>query len=173
MVRNVSAQHKQYCNIVLYKICYRRAMLCTCMKFNLVAKGEKFPTSTEKRRSDPRSMGTTGFLFVANSMSGFVMSGERTAPRLEFNRHEILGTCPLLGHAILNSWDMPAPWDMPFKILGTCPLLGQALRNSWVKPSNAQPCWLMFALSPLQMYDIPYRPCEVHICQAQSQCSII
>ena len=76
--------------------------------------------------------------FVANSIYGFVMSGERTAPRLEFNRHEILGTCPLLGHALLNSWDTPAPlghalqnyWDMP--ALGTCPskFLGQAVQCS-------------------------------------------
>jgi len=40
-----------------------------------------------------------------------------------------LGTCPskCLGQA--------RSWDRPFKILGTGPLLGQALQNSWDKPA--------------------------------------
>ena len=50
---------------------------------------------------------------------------------------KMLGTSPLLGHALLNAWDRPALgtgpskflgqarfWDMPFKMLGTGPLLG-------------------------------------------------
>jgi hypothetical protein len=57
----------------------------------------------------------------------------------------MLGTSPLLGQALQNSWDRPAlgtgpskflgqarSWDRPFKILGTSPLLGHALQNAWV-----------------------------------------
>ena len=54
----------------------------------------------------------------------------------------MLGTGPLLGHALYNAWDMPAfgtgssksfgqgrSWGMPFEILGTDPLVGHALQD--------------------------------------------
>ena len=60
----------------------------------------------------------------------------------------ILGTGPLLGHALLSSWDKPAlgtcplkflgqarSCDRPFDILGTCPLLEHALLTCWDKPA--------------------------------------
>ena len=56
----------------------------------------------------------------------------------------ILGTCPLLGQALQNSWDKPALGTCPskflgqarscdrlFKFLGTGPLLGHALEHTW------------------------------------------
>jgi hypothetical protein len=72
---------------------------------------------------------------------------------------KILGTGPLLGQAIQNSWDRPAlgtgpskflgqtsSQDRPFKIPGTSPLLGQALQNSWNNPAIGT-CPLMFLVA--------------------------
>ena len=56
----------------------------------------------------------------------------------------LLGTGPLLGHALQTAWDRPVlgtgplkclgqarSGDMPSKMIGTGPFLGQALQNSW------------------------------------------
>jgi len=60
----------------------------------------------------------------------------------------MLGTGPLLGHALCNAWDRPAlgtcplqclgqarSWDMPSTMPGAGPLLGQALKNACDKPA--------------------------------------
>ena len=45
----------------------------------------------------------------------------------------MLGTGPLLGQALQNSWDRPA-LGTGLRMLGTGPLLGQALQNAWDMP---------------------------------------
>ena len=60
-----------------------------------------------------------------------------------------LGTCPLkcLGQA--------RSWDMPFKMLGTGPLLGHALYNAWGMPALGA-CPLKF-LGHARSWDMPFQ----------------